>query len=381
MYRHIFRYTQTSISNGSDSSVLARERLYNRRSADDDDFSRSSSRRTSRYRSKLEKARKEFLSNDANSASDAVSERFRQTSDDILRSRPEYHSPLSQKSQKNEFSSKPELNQFPYSSIGPSPYDQEYNRLFERAERYWMPYKQRLSQPNLYSRTRGYSTSYLETNLDTGIGDIVSAQRQVEETNLDDVHRSGSMINYNRFSRRDAPQSIVVHVRSKSADYLMDRKMREESAPPENELQKFSEKTPNVSEHELRFRKSTEKLHVPDWYRERHIGRSIEHERRTVPAGTYFDHSSSVSYNGTRRTECEMSEMRYTTPLCYEQGRYSAPPQVVPISTSSLTSGAAVVIPYGMFDKYKDEIEEMRRSRTSLNQIGTSDDKRKVCIV
>ncbi|VDO17229.1 unnamed protein product, partial [Brugia timori] len=90
--------------------------------------------------------------------------------------------------------------------------------------------------------------------------------KHVEETNLDDVHRSGSVMDYNRFSRRDAPQSIVSHVRSKSADYLMDRKMREESAPPENELQKFCEKTPNVSEHELRFRKSTEKLHVPDWY-------------------------------------------------------------------------------------------------------------------
>lgn len=61
-----FRCVQSSISNGSDSSILARERLYNRRSAEDDDFSRSSSRRTSRYRSKLEKARKEFLSSDPN---------------------------------------------------------------------------------------------------------------------------------------------------------------------------------------------------------------------------------------------------------------------------------------------------------------------------
>lgn len=55
---------------------------------------------------------------------DAVNERFRQTSDDILRSRPIYHGQLFKKSQKNEFNSKYELNQLPYSSIGPSPYDQ-----------------------------------------------------------------------------------------------------------------------------------------------------------------------------------------------------------------------------------------------------------------
>ncbi|KAL3990285.1 hypothetical protein ACH3XW_31120 [Acanthocheilonema viteae] len=376
------RYTQNGMSNGSDSSILARERLYNRRSTDDDDFSRSSSRRTSRYRSKLEKARKEFLSSDANNTTDAVSERFRQTSDDILRSRPVHHGQPSQKFQKNEFNSKHEPNQLPYISTGPSPYDQEYNRLYERVERYWMPYKQRLSQPNLYSRTRGYSTSYLETNLDTGIGDIVSAQRQVEETNLDDVHRSGSVMDYNRFSRRDAPQNIITHVRSKSADYLMDRKMREESAPPENELQKFNEKTPNVSEHELRFRKSTEKLHVPDWYRERYVGRSSGHERKIISGGTSFDSSPPLSYNGIRpTTQYETSETRYTTPFSYEKGQYSASPQIIPFSGSSLTSDAAVVIPYGMFDKYKDEIEEMRRSRTSLHQIDSNNDKRKVCIV
>lgn len=41
---------------------------------------------------------------------------------------------------------------------------------------------------------------------------------------MDDVHRSGSVLEYNRSSRRDAPQNTLMHVRSKSADYLMDRK-------------------------------------------------------------------------------------------------------------------------------------------------------------
>lgn len=43
-------------------------------------------------------------------------------------------------------------------------------------------------------------------------------------------------------------------------------------APPENELQKTAHETitesRNISEHELRFRKSVEKLNVPDWYRD-----------------------------------------------------------------------------------------------------------------
>lgn len=155
--------------------------------------------------------------------------------------------------------------------------------------------------------------------------------------------------------------------------------MREESAPPENELRKFNEKSPNFSEHELRFRKSTEKLHVPDWYRERNAGHSNGCERRVISGDTAFSPSLSLPYNGIRTTT--QYETRYTAPFSYEQGRYSTSPQAIPVSGSSSTSGTAAVIPYGMFDKYKDEIEEMRKSRTSLNQIGTNDDKRKVCIV
>lgn len=160
-------------------------------------------------------------------------------------------------------------------------------------------------------------------------------------------------------------------------------RMREESAPPENELQKFNEKTPNVSEHELRFRKSTEKLHVPDWYRERQIGHNGgDRERRTLLGGTSFDPLSPLPYNGIRTTtQHETSDTRYTKPFSYEQqDRYNVPPQVIPIPRASSGRNSAAIIPYGMFDKYKDEIEEMRKSRTSLNQIGTTDD-RKVCLV
>lgn len=191
---------------------------------------------------------------------------------------------------------------------------------------------------------------------------------------------------------------------------------REEMAPPENELQKFGEKTPpNVSEHELRFRKSTEKLHVPDWYRERRTARTTdldtsysttasERPMPNLPSNSYYSMSNQVpqytappAYSGlpmeppytssaasvqpislpysSIKTQVETSSTRYSTPFSYEQGRYNAP-QIVPKVNS-----AALVIPYGMFDKYKDEISEMRRSRSSLHQIGGSPDERKVCIV
>ncbi|VDK30308.1 unnamed protein product [Gongylonema pulchrum] len=213
--------------------------------------------------------------------------------------------------------------------------------------------------------------------------------------------------------------------------------MREESAPPENELQKFGEKTPNISEHELRFRKSTEKLHVPDWYRERRTLRTTDLDtshtsttsERPTPCGTlvcrnissptYCTNASSAhpplfvpalqtyttatatpsgislshgplpyvphgDNNSRAATQHEVSSTRYSTPFSYEQGRCSAP--LPPIRTTSFafsTYNAPLVIPYGMFDRYRDEIEEMRRSRTSLHQTDASGDadERKVCIV
>lgn len=61
---------------------------------------------------------------------------------------------------------------------------------------------------------------------------------------------------------------IESHVRARSADYLADRKAREEIEPPENQLKKIlgDKDESEMSEHELRFRKSTEKLQTPDWY-------------------------------------------------------------------------------------------------------------------
>lgn len=41
---------------------------------------------------------------------------------------------------------------------------------------------------------------------------------------MDDVHRSRSVMDHNRQSRRDIASDNNSHIRSKSADYLMDKK-------------------------------------------------------------------------------------------------------------------------------------------------------------
>ncbi|KAK0404234.1 hypothetical protein QR680_017356 [Steinernema hermaphroditum] len=325
---------------GLDTSVEEggqRERLYNPR---EEDFQRGSSRRTSRYKAKMEKARREFLA-EPSSAADAVGDRFRKSAEDLQRRKPEYRGPLLQKFQSGELSSKSgDLNVFPalgYSRVGPSPYEEEYNRLKAEAERNLAPYRFRSSQPNLYAggRTRTTSVGYLETDVDSGL------QRTVDEA--EELRRSKSALDYEstttRHSRKEQMEhgdSEAAHMRSKSADFLMDRRTREENAPPENELQKTadaSHRDLGLSEHELRFRKSVEKLQTPDWYRE-HVER--------------FQLDST--FNST------------ADPL---------PPAPRSLSQAwSQHDGAVggIALPSGMFDRYRGEIEDLRRSRTSLHQ-------------
>uniref|UniRef100_A0A915AGU1 MYND-type domain-containing protein n=1 Tax=Parascaris univalens TaxID=6257 RepID=A0A915AGU1_PARUN len=380
------RQRSTSVDLPPDIGLTSlKERIYHpRKTFDEDDFTRGSSRRTSRYRSKLEKARKEFLSTDTSPTSDPLSDRFQHASEDVQRPRPEYRGPLLQKFNSGDFTTKPDVDLRSYPHVGPSPYDEEYRRLMAKAQRNWAAYRQRMSQPNLYSRTRGWSTCYLETNLDTGVRDLASTHRQVEETNLDDVHRSGSVMDYTRRSRRDAKDGESSHVRSKSADYLMDSKMREESAPPENELQKFGEKTPNISDHELRFRKSTEKLHVPDWYRERKSTKAtdldVSLDTNSSEPGTSLPGHGTTTQTSVYTTQYTSSYATRVGPPSLTQGqsnyssdryRYDSEPEPI-IQTPASDS---VSLPYGMFDKYKEEIEEMRRSRSSLHQLAIDDRK------
>ncbi|CAJ0583263.1 unnamed protein product, partial [Mesorhabditis spiculigera] len=307
-----------------------RERMYSQRV---DDLNRSNSARNSRLKSKVEKARRDFITGQPESSQDSA---WRSQHDE-MRPRPELRGPLLQKFHSGQFSSRPEDINVPYPRVGPSPYSQEFDRLLEVAERKYANYRNRLSQPNLYSRQRHFSTSYLETDIDTGRPDFATDVRQVEETNLDDVHRrSGSVVDYHRQSRRDYLDrgEEVSHTRSKSADYLLDRLQREETLAPENELQKMApspRSTQRISEHELRFRKSTERLPIPDWYRE---------NRPTV-----------------RPTDVDMTLPRATSGYDYRA------------TQSATTTPMEPFIPRGMFDRYRDEIEDVRRSRTSLHQM------------
>ncbi|KAI1716281.1 Coiled coil DNA-binding membrane protein [Ditylenchus destructor] len=382
----------TSDSGGAPNGAY-RDRIYNPR--DDDYFRRGGSTRTSKYKAKMEKARREFLQADPSAQSDPLGDRFRKSTEDLGR-KIEYRGPLLQKFNSGEFSSARAadldsgLPPPSYSRMGPSPYDQEYRRLFDKAERSLSQYRERLSQPNLYGpRDRHFS-----------VGPLLPISTTTEvlrhETNLDDVHRSKSVLDYNstRYSRKDGLDSEPTeqHSRSKSADYLLDRRIREESGIPENELQKsvvehrpYSPERRQVSEHEYieRFRKSVEKLHVPEWYRE--YGQGERPSDLMGPATTTTATSGIFSgTSGPSYSRYEGISPTASVPLPYTSnyqeritttrpsGWYGAPLSE-PFSESRLRSPSSpvggIAFPPGMFDKYKDEIEDLRRSRTSLHQI------------
>lgn len=154
------------------------------------------------------------------------------------------------------------------------------------------------------------------------------------------------------------------------------RRSREEAAAPENELRKQPRgpETPHISEHEMRFRKSTEKLDVPEWYREnRPTGRATDLDATLSRPGQGYRQSvgtgagpSTRAYSPSTRPGSSHST-RYSQPFSYMAGGYasqlSAPPARSPLG------GGGLDIPRGMFDKYKDEIEELRRSRSSLHHV------------
>uniref|UniRef100_A0A914WTF8 MYND-type domain-containing protein n=1 Tax=Plectus sambesii TaxID=2011161 RepID=A0A914WTF8_9BILA len=443
--------SQSSTAHDLPSPAPPRERIYTQRKLPDDDenaFHRGSTKRTSKYKAKVDKARRDFLSQQepdqgnsaAPRASDDVGNKFRKSTEDMRRPKPEYRGPLLQKFHSGEFNSKVDLSDLPpmsYGKVAPSPYDQEYKRLVAKAEQNWASYKKRMSQPNLYSRNRAWSTSYLETDVDTGKGgQVASGPREVEETDLDDVHgRSYVPTDYERTSRirtkaPAGPIQVESHTRSKSADYLMDRRAREETEPPENQLQKIlGDASREPSEHELRFRKSLDKLHVPDWYlNSDYCGQKpdLDASRSTAisyqnystaetPVRQYYDlvrPTSSQSHyqqyenrqppyehrlppyqpanNFSSTTQQQTSTVRSSEQTSYTSpwvtgGRFSGPNQQGGTSRraeepqtrtqpSATRSRAKSPTPLtkdftGMFEKYKNEIEELRRSRTSLHQL------------
>uniref|UniRef100_A0A913HMQ6 MYND-type domain-containing protein n=1 Tax=Strongyloides stercoralis TaxID=6248 RepID=A0A913HMQ6_STRER len=391
----IDKYTRTFVTEdltvpyGEDSN---KDRMYLSKKSDDE-FYRNDSSRMSKYKSNLDKAKKDFLigggKGDENKT-DPINEKFKKSAEELSsKKKIEYRGPLLQKFHDDTFSSSKTDVDFPgtaYPKLGPSPYEEEIERLLEKAKKQYSHYRAKSSQPNLYSKSTYWDNSFVETNVDTGKDALGASRRTMEETNLDEVHRSRQSYQHTtesttRFSRSNNIQDDgAPHTRSKSADYLLDRIKREETAPPENELQKsaypLDSSTTHLSEHELRFRKSTEKLSTPDWYENR------QQNRPTTSIDNYNGDNrpqSRQSYKVTQSYENPSTGFSETVTKTYNHSvttssypNYDTDHQQSS-STKKSTPIGGIHIPPGMFDKYKDEIAEMRRSRNSLQIAGRAD--------
>lgn len=112
-----------------------------------------------------------------------------------------------------------------------------------------------------------------------------------------------------------------------------------------------------LTEHEQRFRKSMDRLQstAPEWYRD-----------RVPPATNISDHRSS-GYGSRPYSRQQYDYAPYPTA---ERQRHSSGSALNrPGDLGSPVGG--ISFPLGMFDKYKDEIEDMRRSRSSLHQVSS----------
>ncbi|CAD5234856.1 unnamed protein product [Bursaphelenchus xylophilus] len=284
------QYPHSSHDTHDDLLGPSRERRYDINNTSRDD-GRGATNRTSKFKARMEKAKRDFLS-DAPSGQEYETRQM------------EYRGPLLQKFNSGELKSRIE-NPPPYPHVGPSPYD------------------------------------YTE-----------------------DISRSKSVLDYSiHQSRRDVPDGApeTSHLRSKSADYLMDKKLREDAAAPENELQKNADGLHRDSAARLtateyseseRFRKSMDKLIsvTPSWYQ--------DNLRSQPPAHTPTDLGYSSRPYSRQHFESSPS-----------QG-YDRHPSGSAIRATSPIGG--ISFPPGMFDRYKGEIEDMRRSRSSLHQAGVS---------
>jgi hypothetical protein len=204
-----------------------------------------------------------------------------------------------------------------------------------------------------------------------------------DKLDSEDINRSKSVLDYNASittqqessTRRGwySPKAEGNHTRSKSADMLMDQKARETTAAPENELQKQGTDDIQENVYEHRFRKSVEKMQVPEWYKD-YSSRQQQQQQQT--STTRYDLPPSSQAWSYTNPPLPPSQYQQQSTYQSQQQHHSTSPPV-----------GGITFPAGMFDKYKDEIEDMRRSRTSLYQIGqstttpTHPEHTKVCVL
>uniref|UniRef100_A0A1I8BY47 MYND-type domain-containing protein n=1 Tax=Meloidogyne hapla TaxID=6305 RepID=A0A1I8BY47_MELHA len=374
---------------GEDYTSGGREpsRLYQPRADEQDWLRRGASSRTSKYRQRMERARKEFITGTPSeyppSSYDPLLDRYRKSTEDLLYGRrppSEYRGPLLQRFNSGEFSHPPEPTIGLASGLGRSPYEQlvsffivssqEFQRLLEKARRSLAHYYRLKKPPSYWSHT-GLDVNELNKGFEEKRDFYDFGRRSAPE---EDFHRSKSVLDSysptsrERLSRREYTEQESSHTRSKSADYLMDpRRPREEPTIPENDLQKGL-----LGEHELRFRKSTERMQVPDWYRDYYrqqqppgygIGPPSATTSGVFSAGTAPTVSTGYPYTRQEPPISSLYGKEASRPWQYTQQQppptiYGSPPL------------GGISFPSGMFDKYKEEIEDLRRSRGSLHQLG-----------
>jgi hypothetical protein len=113
-----------------------------------------------------------------------------------------------------------------------------------------------------------------------------------------------------------------------------------------------------LTEHEQRFRKSMDRLQstAPDWYRDR------------VAPPTNISQATDHRSSGYGSRPYSRQQYEWTAPA--ERQRYSSGSALTrPADLGSPVGG--ISFPIGMFDKYKDEIEDLRRSRSELHQVSS----------
>ncbi|KRX78827.1 Uncharacterized protein T06_6405 [Trichinella sp. T6] len=367
-------HQQTTTSSSSEE--------YQRYRQKQDELEQTRQLRRQKYKAKIERAKKEFLESRASIS-------------DLFKSREEFAKKFKISMERmDERMRDPEAARGPYleylSRSGnlhiktdhqapvryvpqKSPFDRDYQALFDRAERMWAAYERRRanSRQNLYARSRAISTGFLEST----IADVANSPTdafQADETDLDELHQQDlQTVLVDHISRRDSVamkdrQVADAHSRARSVDYLMNKANREEAAPPENQLQRImggaevsntNVDDTKLSVHELRFKKSTDQLHLPDWYvssryasGQKPVTNFHPSPKRTQPTSSQPNHRFNTAQNSMARSHLSTTSIR-----CEEKVKK------VP------------EIPVDFFHKYKDEIETLRKSRSELNKLIEND--------
>ncbi|CDW54106.1 Apical junction molecule protein 1, d [Trichuris trichiura] len=389
----------TSIEGPSSRSTTPAQRSmhspaqeYRRKEEDERELSRSIRRH--KYKAKIDRAKKEFLESRA-SVSDLFKSReefakkFKISMDDMEN---QMRDPEPARGPYMEYLSRSGNLHITAKDVQPrylppkSKYDRLHREMVDRAEKMWANYQKRKadSRLNLYARSRAFSTGFLEAAA-AEEQPSPGSYFQTEETDLDEVHQHGDDVfeTTGSYFAKECPSQE--HYRARSADFLLSKANREQVEPPENQLRRVmgasgaldyeDEKDRKLSEHELRFKKSTEKLHLPDWYlQSKYAGDGSQ----VSPRGGSLSHKAS---GGLAYTTTELPVSILKPAVSPNLATRSGQPWTYGLPSPSRSTGRLYSsmrdrrrdgrdfnIPVNFFDKYKDEIEELRKSRSELNK-------------